>query len=838
MYQFNPITGQFDIVGVSSLSKAGDSQIVGPITLSEGSNITLTQTGQDIEIAAAGGGGGTVTSVGITGNNGIGVSGSPVTSSGDITLSLGNITPTTVNGVTLSGSSSPSLAVTGTSSISGANTGDQTTSGTTDRVSVSNGSTNPVIDISATYVGQSSITTLGTITTGIWEATDVGLAHGGTGASLSDPGADRILFWDDSNSEVTWLTAGTGLSISGTTLTATGSGGTVTSIDVSGGTTGLTFSGGPITSSGTITMSGTLDVENGGTGQTSYGDGELLIGNSVGNTLSKATLTAGTGVSVTNGAGSITIEAVPLVFNVKDYGAVGNGSTDDTTALQDTFDAAESAGGGIVYIPTGTYLTDSLEIPSNITIQGDGPSSLLTLKAGANEYVIRNNDPSGGNENITIQNIACDGNGANQSIGINTILLDKVENALIQGVTATGAERKEQGGNGGDGIKIEYSRWVRISNCYSYSNSYDGIKVRRGNSDITVTGNVCYNNGAGGIQVSGADDPPTRVAVTGNQITSAATFGPYAAWTRGITLHSGTHIAVTGNQITGPGKAEESGVGIMLLEAANYNTITGNHVEGMYRGVMFNQTRDPINYYNYFTGNHIVDCAIAVDLMRVSRRNVFNSTYVVNCDIFIKVDVGDGYSNRNAFIDSTVFDLDLGSPTVILDSTGSSGKTFLYNTRKSTAADGWIELEPGEAQVVTGTPVLTSSGTTPTLGSGGNFEQSRKYVVTGFLVEEWVRIGFGSSGANAGTGTYVIDLAFEANTSIHVANTGTGDTVGEGHIRDASTLANSKPVVAYLRTSTTISLRVEGGAVAATVPFTFAADDTIILHLRYFKTQT
>jgi len=45
--------------------------------------------------------------------------------------------------------------------------------------------------------------------------------------------------------------------------------GTVTSVDVSGGTTGLTTSGGPITGSGTITLAGTLAIANGGTGSTS-----------------------------------------------------------------------------------------------------------------------------------------------------------------------------------------------------------------------------------------------------------------------------------------------------------------------------------------------------------------------------------------------------------------------------------------------------------------------------------------------------------------------------------------------------------------------------------------
>jgi hypothetical protein len=48
--------------------------------------------------------------------------------------------------------------------------------------------------------------------------TDVALADGGTGASLADPGADRIMFWDDSGGAVTWLTAGTGLAISTTTM--------------------------------------------------------------------------------------------------------------------------------------------------------------------------------------------------------------------------------------------------------------------------------------------------------------------------------------------------------------------------------------------------------------------------------------------------------------------------------------------------------------------------------------------------------------------------------------------------------------------------------------------
>ena len=56
-------------------------------------------------------------------------------------------------------------------------------------------------------------------------------------------------------------------------------------------------------------ITGTLAVGDGGTGQTSYTNGQLLIGNTTGNTLAKATLTAGTNITITEGAGSITIAA-------------------------------------------------------------------------------------------------------------------------------------------------------------------------------------------------------------------------------------------------------------------------------------------------------------------------------------------------------------------------------------------------------------------------------------------------------------------------------------------------------------------------------------------------
>lgn len=65
---------------------------------------------------------------------------------------------------------------------------------------------------------------------------------------------------------------------------------------------------GKIDLSSTGHVTGTLPVASGGSGQTSYTNGQLLVGNTTGNTLGKATLTAGDGIDITNGASSITID--------------------------------------------------------------------------------------------------------------------------------------------------------------------------------------------------------------------------------------------------------------------------------------------------------------------------------------------------------------------------------------------------------------------------------------------------------------------------------------------------------------------------------------------------
>jgi hypothetical protein len=107
--------------------------------------------------------------------------------------------------------------------------------------------------------------------------------------------------------------------------------GTVTSVDVSGGTTGLTTSGGPVTSSGTITIAGTLAVANGGTGITSLGTGvATFLG-----TPSSANLAAA--VTDETGSGSLVFATSPTfvtpVLGTPTSGTLSGCTVDGTNSV-------------------------------------------------------------------------------------------------------------------------------------------------------------------------------------------------------------------------------------------------------------------------------------------------------------------------------------------------------------------------------------------------------------------------------------------------------------------------------------------------------------------------
>lgn len=128
--------------------------------------------------------------------------------------------------------------------------------GTLDRITVnSTDPANPVVDIASTYVGQGTITTLGTITTGVWNGTDVPVSAGGTGLST----ISALSLWvANSANTITEVTPGAGQSVrinAGNTAweAYTPATGSVTSVAASV-PTGLTISGSPVTTSGTLAI--------------------------------------------------------------------------------------------------------------------------------------------------------------------------------------------------------------------------------------------------------------------------------------------------------------------------------------------------------------------------------------------------------------------------------------------------------------------------------------------------------------------------------------------------------------------------------------------------------
>ena len=172
-----------------------------------------------------------------------------------------------------------------------------------------------------------------------------------------------------------------------------------------------TFASGVTQTIGTLALTNALTVANGGTGQTTYTNGQLLIGNTTGNTLTKATLTAGTGISITNGAGSISIAAsggtsvgisattftssgtftIPTgVTKIKMtiVGGGGNGSA-GTTSGSNKLGGGGGGGGGaaikyLTGLTPGNTLTVTVGSAGNTSSVASGTQSITTVSATGN----------------------------------------------------------------------------------------------------------------------------------------------------------------------------------------------------------------------------------------------------------------------------------------------------------------------------------------------------------------------------------------------------------------------------------------------------------------------
>lgn len=163
-------------------------------------------------------------------------------------------------------------------------------------------------------------------------------------------------------------------------------------------------------------LSSTLAVSSGGTGQTTYTNGQILIGNTTGNTLTKATLTAGTGISITNGSGSITIAAT----------GAGTGTVTSVAASVPSF--LSVTGSPITTSGTLAISYSGTPLPvanggTGITSFGTGIATALGVNVGSAGAPVLYNGDGGTPSTITLTNAVGSASGLTSGVSLTTVAL-------------------------------------------------------------------------------------------------------------------------------------------------------------------------------------------------------------------------------------------------------------------------------------------------------------------------------------------------------------------------------------------------------------------------------
>jgi hypothetical protein len=285
--------------------------------------------------------------------------------------------------------------------------------------------------------------------------------------------------------------------------------------------------------------------------------------------LSGVTLSPITTLSGTNIARSLQ-DKLSEVISVRDFGAKGDGVTNDTAALQLAFNVAASS--AKVYIPRGTYMIrQELKIPSNSYIYGAGiGTSVIKLSAGvsANQCVMtnsqntRNINTNQGNVNIIIKDLELDGNvqrfpgsySVNEPTDGTGLCFAFVQDALVESVsvhdccnhcfdisaptTTLNSNPLEYTPNpssnihlkdiiaygaGDDNITTHFSRNIIIENAYVpytggtlVGTNSNGIEIDDGSYDVTIIGGY-IKNCRRGLEIKGHSYAPAakRIRVYG-----------------------------------------------------------------------------------------------------------------------------------------------------------------------------------------------------------------------------------------------------------------------------------------------------------------------------------
>ncbi len=238
------------------------------------------------------------------------------------------------------------------------------------------------------------------------------------------------------------------------------------------------------------------------------------------------------------GTASVVVAAADAADKHKyqaDY--VCDGTADDVE-INEALLQIKAAGGGTVFLSAGSYtLADTIKIPSDVTLEGEGTATKLTFDTSVGDKTMITNDCNYtfaqrhpmGNKNITVRYMYIDGDKDNRGSGADsiwTVGFNTVENLTIENLTIengwTVAIRTEFcsyvtiannriHNSGDDGIGINEETY----NCSCYGNhitdagkggkSYgapNGIEVQDGARDVTVSGNSIGNCDTDGIQIS------------------------------------------------------------------------------------------------------------------------------------------------------------------------------------------------------------------------------------------------------------------------------------------------------------------------------------------------
>ncbi|MCM3130943.1 glycosyl hydrolase family 28-related protein [Paenibacillus provencensis] len=224
-----------------------------------------------------------------------------------------------------------------------------------------------------------------------------------------------------------------------------------------------------------------------------------------------------------------------LVFNVKEFGAKGDGITNDTTAIQKAINAA-SIVGGVVYFPAGVYRARNLDAKSNVTMIASFGSVTLKLPDGVDGQLLGTMGQMSGVviKNFGIEGIIFDGNKVNSAkvtassaVAINNCEYVTIRNCVFRNATGYGlafqafpggpinGNQKNLyvencyfldngdgvGGDTHDGLDIKYCEDSVFIKCFASGNVDKGLNIR--GVRVTVDSCVSISNGADGFLFQG-----------------------------------------------------------------------------------------------------------------------------------------------------------------------------------------------------------------------------------------------------------------------------------------------------------------------------------------------